>query len=228
MLPVWHNSDVKSEISDIMSYMENYCTSNNLRLNVNKTKVLPIFHRLNASLDMINHLSADFNTVSELRYLGLIFTSNFNWNCHIDNIVKRSSCRLHALRILKHANMPTSKLRQVYYCIIRQMLEYACMVFTNLTLVNKNRLNQIQIRAHKIICNMNCTCTSLESLDDRRIRRSIRFFNDMFNIDHPLHHIIPNYLPSGRLVMPYCRTALRLNSFLPFNIVEHNQHFNRT
>ena len=222
-------NDSVTSIQNVFNSMKEFCTSQDLRLNERKTKLIIISLRQDPELNnfITSHLTF-VQVVNQLCHLGLTFTSNLSWDTHIKNITARASKNLYCLRILKQCNMPKDKLQIVYNSIIRQLLEYACQVFaTSLTIREKAKLKNIQSRAHAIICDFNCRCMSFSDLEERRMDLCKSLFEKCLNSDHSLHHLIPTYQPSGRLAMPICRTQLRLNSFLPSSVIRFNNNFTR-
>ena len=49
------------------------------------------------------------------------------WNGNINEIVTRESERPYILRVLKQASIPSSDLLNVYFALIRSVLEYCCV-----------------------------------------------------------------------------------------------------
>jgi hypothetical protein len=216
-----------AKINNILSFMSSYCIKNQLQMNMSKTKILHISHKSNIELELNLKNEYPDIVVNELCYLGVSFTSNLSWNTHINNIVKRASSRLYALRFLKNAGCSQEKLSIVYFGIIRQVLEYACQVFAGINAKQKTLLNRVQRRAHNIICDFKCKCDILPNLDDRRLNLCHNFFIKCLDVSHPLHNIVPNYLPSGRLFISQCNTTCRLNSFIPYCSLLFNENHKR-
>jgi hypothetical protein len=222
-----NESDVL-RIRNVINFMSNYCNENGLKLNESKTKIMPIFCK--PSVDRDVYLVDDFPglIVKDLCYLGVYFQNNLSWDIHVSHIVKRASSRLYALRLLKAAGLSTKNLLVIYTSLIRQLMEYACQVFNGgLTVSQTTKIDQVQRRAHNIICNTNCKCDIFDDLLSRRLQLCKNLFMNSLSSEHPLFHIAPNHLPSGRFAMPFCKTKTRLNSFYSSCILLYNADFTR-
>ena len=93
--------------------------------------------------------------VTSLKLLGVTFTNGLLWNEHIENVVKRCSTRMYALRILKKiSDIKTLKL--VYTQLILSIIEYCSPVFINLNQNLKDDLETIRKRCHRIIDGYHC------------------------------------------------------------------------
>lgn len=111
----------------------------------------------------------------------MIFTKPLSWKEHISYIIGKASKMLNFVR--RNIKMcPVNVKKTLYLTNIRQILEYACVVWDPYQLHLRNQLESIQNKAARFIYN-NCTRTDsktsmksvldLPSLESRR--RSLRF-----------------------------------------------------
>ena len=63
------------------------------------------------------------------KVLGLVIQSNLKWNEHITSVVSKASKRLCILRVLRRSGVPVEDLINIYFAIIRSVLEYCCVVW---------------------------------------------------------------------------------------------------
>ena len=70
-------------------------------------------------------------TVQSHKVLGLTIQSNLKWNDHINSIVTKASKRLCIIRILCRNGVPVEYLIEIYFALIRSVLEYCCPVWHN-------------------------------------------------------------------------------------------------
>ena len=77
----------------------------------------------------------DLSSVDHVRILGVTFSSDLRWDRHFDAVVKISSRRLYALRVLSPI-MCKEDLKVVYQSIIRSLMEYCSPLFGNLSVRN--------------------------------------------------------------------------------------------
>ena len=108
---------------------------------------------------------------------------------------------------------------EVFYCIVRSLLEYACPVFLNPGTILDAKFISLCKRAFRIIHGRDCTkCDSCNMLDvsTRRELLSSRLFNEALNnLEHSLHRILPIFSRTGkRLLLPHVRCSRRLKAFV--------------
>ena len=194
--------------------MKEWCTKNGLALNESKTKTL-IFSRQRVDEELQSSLPT---SVSSAKILGVVFNSRLNWNDHISAITKSASRRIYVLKQLKRIDSVAKKdLFQIYQLLILSILEYNSALFTSLTAENKNTLEKLSKRCHRVICGYSCECNNFPSLSDRRSLQALKVFNQIQNPDHILHHLLPHRLPrTQHFFIEYMRSELRARSFIPF------------
>ena len=169
-----------------------------------------------ASISTSPFTVANIPMKEDMRILGVLLDRNMKWKLHIQQICKRASSRLYILRQLRDY-LPPSELTVVYQNCIRGLLEYGAPLFVDLPRTLVDKLEQIQNRAHFIICNAHhCECAKFTPLEYRRKIIGFKLFQKiMANIDHPLYHLIPSVLPySGKLRLPISKSAQRSRCFI--------------
>ena len=165
--------------------------------------------------------------VNSMKILGITFECNLKWNLHFNHICKRASSRLYVIRQLRDY-LPTSELTLVYQNCIRSLLEYGAPLFSDLPRKLVIKLEQIQRRAHFVICNTHdCECLNFVPLEYRRTILSFKLFESILgNNEHILHHLLPSVMPySGKFRIPISRTALRSKCFIIQMSRLHNSNF---
>ena len=86
------------------------------------------------------------------KVLGVTIQSNLKWDLHIDDVVAKASKRLHIPRVLKRGGVPPAYLLEVYFALIRSVLEYCCPVWYNTLPVKlSDSIERVQKRALRII-----------------------------------------------------------------------------
>ena len=182
-----------------------------LQLNVSKSKLL-ICPKRNSQ--HINITIPNVENVHCLKLLGVTFSSNLTWDLHVHNLIKRSSSRMYALRILKPICNET-QLFQIYVGLIRSLLDYACPVFIGTTAKLYRLLDQLIHRCHRIIHINDCGCDNFEPFASRQCLIAAKLFKKAESLpDHPLHRLIPRRLPlTNHYTVEYCRTRRRQCTF---------------
>ena len=90
-------------------------------------------------------------TVQSHKVFGLVIQSNLKWNEHIESIVTKACKRLYIIRILRRNGVPAEDLKEIYFSLIRSVLEYCCPVWhVALPLYLAEKLERVQKRAFRI------------------------------------------------------------------------------
>jgi len=78
--------------------------------------------------------------------------SDTGWNEHVREIVSKASKRLYILRVLKRSGIPPEDLINIFYALVRSVLEYACVTWsTSLPIHLKDKIERVQERALRIL-----------------------------------------------------------------------------
>lgn len=90
-------------------------------------------------------------TVSCHKGLGLILWDTLKWMENTNEIITKTSKRLHILRVLKRAGVPSTDLICVYNTLVRSVLEYSSVVWaTSLPRSLVDQIQRIQKRTMRI------------------------------------------------------------------------------
>ena len=93
-----NEDNYRQEIDNIVQW----CNSNNLFLNVKKTKEIVIDFRRNKSpIDPIFINNETVEQISDFKFLGTFVTSDLTWSINCSEILKRAKQRMYFLRHLK-------------------------------------------------------------------------------------------------------------------------------
>ena len=124
------------------------------------------------------------NEVEKHKHLGLTFQEDGCWNSHVECLIEKSTSRLNLMRNLKF-HLSRNYLQTIYFSFIRPVLEYADIIWDNVPLYLKERLENIQIEAARIVTGATKLCsksklydeTGWNSLHDRRKKHKIMKFH---------------------------------------------------
>ena len=130
-----------------------WCTNNNLELNIKKTKEMIIdFRKIKntvCSLE-INHQQVE--QVKFFTFLGSTITNTLKWDIHISIVVKKAQQRLYFLRQLKKFGVGQRVLIHFYRAIIESVLTFSITVwYGNASQRDRESLDRIVRIAVKII-----------------------------------------------------------------------------
>ena len=134
-------------------------------------------------------------------------------------VCKKGHQRLFCLRKLRKFQVDKSIMTLFYHAFIESVLSFALAAwFGNLTLKNKNSLNQIVKWSSRLIGEQQPNVETLYTKQVQRLTSSI--LNDS---SHSLHTEF-QLLPSGRrFIIPRCKTKRHKNSFVPAAITLRNK-----
>ena len=214
IIPVYkRDSDDLSPTSLEVRMFKAWCDDNKMLINHSKTKVMNV----NFS-NFPMHSLDEYENVTNLKILGLIFNCKLTWSSHFDYIISCISRRLYVLRILKNI-LTHDQPVIVYNSIVRSLLDYASPVFLNPGSVQNARLLRVCKRAFRIIHGFDsrdCDKCSFFDLHKRRQDLALRLFKSaLSNSDHILHSLLPRTSHrSKRLILPQVTTSRRLNGFV--------------
>ena len=147
--------------------------------------------------------------VSSFKLLGLFISEDLTWNIQRDYVLKKSNKRLYILRQLFKCGPAKSDIVSVYCTLIRTIIEYASVVFSNLPTCLSNLIENIQKRPLKIIwpdatyTEALHNATRLISLSERRSDACVKFVMGISE-GNPLFPLVYN-----RVVKSTAQYALR-------------------
>ena len=175
------------------------------------------------SLNSMSHLNCGFMLVSSLKILGITMADQFKCDTQASSLLKTASQRLYVIRCLKDS-LSREELVRVYHAIITSVFLYASPVYGCLSSTLLSKLERFQRRAHRIVCGPTCDCNHFPPLSSKFEAAALQLLlRAETNNYHPLHELVPPRLPaSNKLRMPACATSRRLNSFVPWSILLHN------
>ncbi len=196
-----------------VAQLAEWCGTNNLPLNVGKTKDVVLDFRRRNSVDH-PPLTIDSSTVervSSTKFLGMHITEDLTWTTNTMSLSKKAQRRLHFLRQLKRASLPPPILTTFYRGTIESVLTSCITVwYGNCSAADRKTLQRTVNTAAKIIG------TPLPSIPDIFLARCSSKTNSIVkDPTHPSHSLF-QLLPSGRRYRSIrARSARLLNSFFP-------------
>ena len=219
--------DVQASLRGLKSTFEKIkeeCRQLKLHLNVTKSKLLVFTKKTRRQQELTLLSIQGVESVKQLKLLGVTFSSNLSWESHVRDVVSKCARRMYIIRLVKGL-VPTSLLIDIYFCLIRSLLEYCCPVWIGLTDQLRYKLNSVQTRCHRIIHGP-CNCSCFPNLDSRRYELAVKLLRNAENFtEHVLHPFVPvRSARSGHFRVPYARSTRSLNSWLFKAILYHNEN----
>ena len=211
VIPIVNANEVQHQVNHEISNVHQWCRTHGLITNDKKTKLMYV-----KKGNVVQYLPTDIEVVENLKVLGVIYSSDLRWNSHVDMICRKAYQRIFVLKRLK-SNLPRACLLSVYNAFILSALEYCSPVFVGVNDVNKEKIEKVRRRCHRIICGCDCQCSSFTPLWIRRNNRALVFLKQIENENDIIHCLHPRrFQRSQQLEMPTIFTKRRHNSFVPF------------
>ena len=192
--------------------------------------------RLVDSLPNIIFDGTPIKFVTEHKHLGLTFSSNGQWHCHIENIIKSASEVIGVMRKLKFTFSHVA-LNQIYLSYLLPIIEYSCVVRDGCTVQDINSLQKLQNEAARIVTGLTRS-VSLDnlyrecgwvSLVERRRQQKLIFMYKSVNglVPTYISDLIPRSVGEistyvlrnqNDITVPFCRTEISRKSRIPSSI----------
>ena len=185
-----NEDNYRREIDGIVSW----CDTNNLFLNVSKTKELVIdFRRNKSNIEPVFINSSEVEQISVFKFLGCYLTNDLSWHYNCTEILKKARQRLFFLRRLSSFKVNTNIMLSFYRAIIESILTSSITVwYGRATQKDIKLLSNVINQAGKIL---GLELPSLYDIyRDRLSRKTQLILND--NV-HPANKYF-DILPSGR------------------------------
>lgn len=149
----WHesNSDMlRAKISADLPKFRQWCDSNLLTLNLNKTNVMGF----RCSMDGLYLGATPLMSKTNTRFLGVIIDDSLKFDTHIRGLAKRVASGCYAVR-LTSLEVGASLAKRVYHSLVESHLRYGIVFWGNTCNYLLNSLFVLQKRALRYICGAN-------------------------------------------------------------------------
>lgn len=149
-------------INNFLNLIHNYYTEWKLVINENKTNVINFYGsnkaiskkliKRNKDQQQIKMHNVDLLAVNSIKYLGVVFNSNFKFINHVDHICKRANMVYSQLTNVIKSNFIESRLKlYIYKVYIRSILQYASMSWLIPTHISSHQVEKIRLLERKIL-----------------------------------------------------------------------------
>ena len=129
-----HLSDLNTKINNELNAIIKWIVANKLTLNLSKSNIIIVnstcdkkdrnlYHYLNANI------SFDIAVVDDVKYLGVTFEKNLDFDCRIHNLEKKLSRSVGILAEVKPF-LNSKTLLQLYFAIFHSHLKYGILAWS--------------------------------------------------------------------------------------------------
>ncbi|KAI4895175.1 hypothetical protein NFI96_005325 [Prochilodus magdalenae] len=174
--------------------LTDWCRTNNLSLNVDKTKEMVVdFRRTRRDHSPLNIDGSTVEIVKSTKFLGVHLAEDLTWSLNTSTITKKAQQRLYFLRRLRKVHLPPPILTTFYRGTIESILS-SCITawFGNCTASERKSLQRVVRMTEKIIGVSLPTNTNIYTI--RCIRKANSIVGDH---THPSQTLF-TLLPSGK------------------------------
>ncbi|KAI4884329.1 hypothetical protein NFI96_003223, partial [Prochilodus magdalenae] len=188
------NKNDESAYREEVQRLTDWCRTNNLSLNVDKTKEMVVdFRRTRRDHSPLHIDGSTVEIVKSTKFLGVHLAEDLTWSLNTSTITKKAQQRLYFLRRLRKAHLPPPILTTFYRGTIESILS-SCITawFGNCTASDRKSLQRVVRTAEKIIGVSLPTITDIYTT--RCIRKTTSIVDDY---THPSHTLF-TLLPSGK------------------------------
>ena len=208
---------VDDHLQDEWSHLETWSHNVGLRLNYEKCHVMDCVTK--SSLCLAPIVSDDgviLQSVTSIRLLGVIFSSNLSWNEHVSYVISKCYKRFFILRNLKRVYCSHSVIYKCYISFIRSLLLYGYPSFCNLPKYLFLKLTRVERLACRYFSSVRfCPLSSAADTICRRL-----FCLVANHPDHPLRLMFDERSPTPRnpstVKPPRALTKRFMNSFIKY------------
>ena len=200
---------------------------NRLALNENKSKCMLITskYRTRQGNDLlhVNMNDTNIEQVRAVKYLGVTIDENLTWNDHISVLCKNIGFKVSILARIRNMVTP-EMLKIVYNSIIQPSIDYAITVWGHTSLENLNKVQRLQNKAARIICNdfdyINTRGIDLvKQLKWMNVNERFLYFERLLMFKC-IHGMAPDYLTNGIIMDIEIRNVNTrthdMNVYIPF------------
>ena len=142
----------EADYRDEVLKLGEWCVSNNLALNITKTKELILDFRWNrGGAHAPLYINGEgVERVQSFKFLGVHISADLSWLVNTSALVKKAQQRLHFLRVLRREHLNTQLLVTFYRSTIESLLTYAVSVWqSSCTEADRKRLQTVANVAQK-------------------------------------------------------------------------------
>ena len=140
----------------VHEHLMKWMYSNHLSVNVKKCKALCFKKKVYCQPVILR----DIQLVNELKLLGVIFDENLCFSSFFDTVTRRASRLLYLICVMK-SFLNKNELLLMYNGIVRPILEYVSALFVGITQENEKKLERLQKRFHRLLCDPLKLCRAM-------------------------------------------------------------------
>ena len=221
-----------------MRDMENFATSNNMKINSSKTKIMKISRvtRMDFPLEISLSNKVQLEVVNTIKILGILINDRLKWDENTEYLCAKARRKIWLLRNMKMSGLTQIQLLDAYKKEVRSLLELSVPVWSSgITVEQNDQFERVQRSALSAILgpkyvsyDQALKSTNLERLSIRREKICIKFIRKNMKSDRPLLKV-KNKTHATRSNPKFaeeiqCRTKAYFDSSVPYLARLYNSH----
>lgn len=168
-------------LRDLFLWFKNW----KLKLNESKTELIHFVGKRNEVKRKFKNIikltefkinNVKLEPVPKIKYLGVVFNNRFNFNGHIEHVIKRTHIRSGQLnKFLCSALIQPHIKTHIYKQFLRPIIQYACPIWLNNSTISSHQIEKLRLLERKIIRRTSNTYRKRHSY--RYVNNSELYFN---------------------------------------------------
>ncbi len=152
--------NIENRLQRCVTKLESWARERGLRFSSQKTNLIN-FTRKRKNLRPINIVlnNIPIPNVTSIKFLGLVFDHHLTWTKHIEYLKQKCIPRINLLKTLSRQKWGADRktMLHLYSSLIKTVLDYGCVTFSNASKKSLAKLNTIQNTALRICIGAHCT-----------------------------------------------------------------------
>jgi hypothetical protein len=179
-----------AQLQSCLDNIQTWSTVWGMNFNVNKCKIMSFTRARNPFSNQYTMNGKPIEYVTEFIDLGVTVCNNLKWDKHITSMTKKANKRLGCIKRTLGVNVNTAVKRCAYTSMVRPLIEFSSLIWSNCDKKCINVLESVQRRASKYILNEYTddyksrllTCDILPLTYRREIMDCVFFYNCLHNL----------------------------------------------
>lgn len=187
-----------------ISRLETWLVRWKIKLNVEKTEAIVFFKKRN-QWPKITLYDTPIDWKNEVKYLGVILDNKLNFSTHVNKAIEKynNAFRAQYSLICRNSTLSMKNKLIIYLTYLRPIITYASPIWASTTKTNLNKLQVLENKTLRMICNAKWYFRNTEikiALNIPPLNKFIRkisekFYLDLPNMQNPTIDNLPIYDP---------------------------------
>merc|ERR1711874_833832 len=141
----------------IMTALNSWFTANKMTLITDKSTftIFKSSRKIIPNLpEVIKFLDHEIKRTPYIKFLGITFNENLNWNHHIDDVCKKLKSFFHIFYNIREY-LSKKEIQSIYYALVYSKIKYGINVYGHAGSTKINKIQTLQKQLLKVLSNKN-------------------------------------------------------------------------